>query len=130
MDGKYCIEDWNRWKNKLGTNNLAEIFNCRLVEVVGVHPSLTDWISEIQKQLALTIVRWKQLNIHGKTHWKANEERKNDISLQLLAEQLEKNEIELNEFLEKCSKAMKFHFNSIENDLDVDLNQLIQKDIN
>ena len=33
MDNKYCLEDWNRWKQQLATNNLAEIFNCRLSQV-------------------------------------------------------------------------------------------------
>ena len=129
MDGTYNIDDWNRWKNKLGTNNLAEIFNCRLSQVLGSHPSLVDWVTEIQKQLALTISRSKQLDTFGKTHWKATQERYKDSSLQLLSEKLEKKEIEPINFLELCSKAMKFHYNSIEAELKVDLSEWIQNNI-
>ena len=75
--------------------------------------------------MALTICRWKQLNEFGKTHWKANVERKKDVSLQLLSKQLEKDEIDLDTFLELCSKGMHHHFNSIEKQLDEDLDEWI-----
>ena len=92
MDGIYDIEAWNRWKAKLRTNNLAEIFNCRLSQLLGSHPSLVEWITEIQKQLALTIARWKQLNTFGRTHYKANEERKKDESIRLSSDRLQNDE--------------------------------------
>ena len=113
MDNLYNIDDWNIWNNELRTNNLYKIFSCRLSQVLGSHPSLVHWITEIQKQVALTICRWKQLNAFGKTHYKSNEERKKDESSRLLSERLGKNEITLDDFLELCFKAMKFHFNSI-----------------
>ena len=68
MDGTYDIEDWNRWGNDIGTNNLAESLNNQLVNALGKHPSLTKWIIGIQSQMAITITRWKQLNKHGKTN--------------------------------------------------------------
>ena len=129
MDGTYNIDEWNMWKAKLRTNNLAEIFNCRLSQVLGSHPSLVDWITEIQKQLALTVARWKQLLAFGKTHYKANAERKKDESIRLLSERLEKNEIASDQFLELCSKAMKFHFNSVGDELGVNMDDWIQDKI-
>ena len=130
MDNLYQITEWNRWKSTLRTNNLAEIFNCRLSQALGNHPSLVVWITEIQKQLALTVARWKQLNAFGRTHYKANAERKKDESIRLPSERLEKNEITLAKFLTLCSKAMKFHFNSIGSELNLDMDEWIQDDVN
>ena len=126
MDTRYLFEDCSRWGNKIGTNNLAEILNAKLAAVLGEHPTLTDWITGIQKQMALTIARWKQLNEHGKTNWRSNKERKKDLALQQLAKQLEQKQITVQDYLTKCSKAMNFHFNSIEADLDVDLDEMVQ----
>ena len=80
----------------------------------------------IQKQMAITLTRWRQLNKHGKTNWRAKKEKKKLIALQVLAAELKFGGLDPLEYLERCSKAMKFHFNSIEADIDVDLEELVQ----
>ena len=50
-DGKVNSESQNQ--------QFAEIFNCRLSQVLDSYPSLNEWTTEIEKQLALTVCRWK-----------------------------------------------------------------------
>ena len=130
IDGRYNIDAWNRFGVDLRSNNLAEIVNAQLVESLGKHPPLTQWITGIQKQLALTIVRWNQLNKYGKTNWKGNNERKKTIALQELADEYTQNNLDTMKYLELCSKAMKFYFNSVQTQLDIDLEQLIDDIVN
>ena len=127
IDGTYSIEDWNRFGNDVGTNNLAESVNASLLEKLGKHPSLTKWITGIQELMASTIVRWKQLNKYGKTNWRSHREQLKLAALQQLAAKWES--CDPLQYLEHCSKAMKFHFNSIESDLDVDLDAVIDNEL-
>ena len=71
------------------------------------------------------ITRWNQLAKHGKTTQSANEERDKDVTLKQLAEGLVSKQIGVMDHLTKCSKAKKFHFNSTEKDLELDLDELI-----
>ena len=74
MDKRYIIEDWSRWGNETGTNNLAGILNAKLVAMLSKHPTITEWIIGVQKHFAVTIARWEQLNKHGKTNWRSNKD--------------------------------------------------------
>ena len=56
--------------------------------------------------------------------------QKKDESIRLLSEKLDTNEITMDKFLELCSKAMKFHFNSVGSELSVDMDEWIQDNVN
>ena len=58
MHGKYNFEDWNLYRERLRTNNLAEARNRRVVQVVGKHAQFYVWVQGIQKLSALTYCRW------------------------------------------------------------------------
>ena len=112
----------------MGTNNLAESINAKLLDSkIGTHPHLTARISAIQKQMALTIARHEQSPEYGKTNWRGNEDRRKDVALQELATNLIDKRIDTMEHLTKDSKAMKGYFNSIERDLDLDLDAMIDE---
>lgn len=126
IHGRFQPKEWNRYRTELGTNNLAENLNRQAVDEIGRHPDLWRWIVWLQGRVHRAWIRSKQLEQHGRTHWKGNDERKKDAAIINLWDSLDRGDTAPIDFLELCSKAMHLHFNSVEMEIQDDLDEWIE----
>ena len=112
--GKNKLKDWNLYRVKMRTNNLAENTNRKLSQLLGKHPQLFEWMMGIQRMAALTQCRWIQLQEHDKTRLRKPNERQKNETLNDLWDLLDSGELTTIQFLECASCAYKNKFDALQ----------------